>query len=157
MMVEDYPPDVIEAALDVAATGQPLKYVAAVLKCSTKHLFRLTERDAVFKQSLLQARIWGYYCIADEMLTIADDYKDTDPQFTRVIIDGKKWFLSKMHPAIFGDKVAIQVEHVDLKGALLDARTRVISVQAGMQAAPGLDKTQAVIPTSITIHAPSSD
>jgi hypothetical protein len=130
VLVADYPDELIEEALDVAATGLPLRHVAKVLDCSTKHLFRLTERDAVFKQSLLQARIWGYYCIADEMLTIAEDYKEVDPQFTRVIIEGKKWFLSKMHPSVFGDKLTIREESVDLKGALVEARTRVIMLNS---------------------------
>jgi hypothetical protein len=142
----------IEAGLAEACAGKPLRSIAQVMGCTIRHLQRLLTRDTEFNQAMLRARMSGNQIIADEILTLADDHVEADPQWLRVKADNMKWYLKVMQPAIFGDKIQMQVEHVDLKGALIEARTRVITlvntVQAVPQAARSFTSTQAVLTTN---------
>ncbi len=52
------------------------------------------------------AREKGYDSIAEQTFEIADD-KDEDPASRRVRIDTRKWFLAKLHPKRYGDRIEI--------------------------------------------------
>lgn len=120
--------ETMEQALDLAAEGQPFKAIAKAVGVVHRTLWAIIERDAVFKESMRHARACGYQVIADSVLTLHEEFPDCDPQWLRTIGDNRKWYLKVMCPAIFGDKIQMQVENVDLKGALLEARTRVITI-----------------------------
>ncbi|HNA61474.1 MAG TPA: hypothetical protein PKW79_00150 [Rhabdochlamydiaceae bacterium] len=63
--------------------------------------------------------------LVDEMLQIADS--EPDPNRARNRIHVRQWYASKMKPRKFGEKLDINMNQtVDLKGALAEARSRVV-------------------------------
>jgi acyl dehydratase len=117
-----------DAALDAAAEGKTMPSIAEAMGLQPRHLRRLLARDAEFNQAMTHARIWGYMTIAESVLRVHEEFPEAHPQLLRVISENRQWFLKVMHPVQYGDKVQVQVEHVDLKGALTEARTRVITI-----------------------------
>lgn len=61
-----------------------------------------------FFNQYARARDIGLDVIADEILDIADD-ADNDWQRDRLRVDARKWYLSKLAPKRYGERV--EVEH----------------------------------------------
>ena len=118
-----------EAALDLAAMGRPITQIASTYGSkNVRTIWSHLKKDAVFKEARSQARECGYFVVADSILTIHEEFPEANPVLLRVISENRMWWLSKLYPSVFGDKIQVQVEHVDLKGALSEARTRVITL-----------------------------
>lgn len=67
--------------------------------------------------------------LVDEMLQIADSEPDSNRARNRIHV--RQWYASKMKPRKFGEKIDINMNQtVDLKGALAEARSRVIVAMA---------------------------
>ena len=115
----------IPAGLRCAAEGGKVKDIAKALGCHVDTLRVLRDKDASFATRLKRAREQGFEYLADQMLSLHEDYPDADWNELRLRFETTKWYLSKMHAAVFGDKLALQVEHVDIRGALEEARSRV--------------------------------
>lgn len=101
--------------------------------------------DAAFLQAYARARLQGCEAIADELFEIGDDNSEDNRWVvseatgelvravdhehvnrSRLRIDTRKWYLSKIAPKIFGDR--LELEHkgdVDLLARLTEARQRV--------------------------------
>lgn len=114
----------IDAALDLASTGAPIKEIAARLCLSILSFQNLLKRDPILAGRFRLARETGFIIRAESLRELArsDEFRDTNQ--LRVVIDTEKWLLSKLHPAVFGDRIAVQVETVDVAGALNDAKSR---------------------------------
>lgn len=62
-----------------------------------------------FYQQYAQARIVGYHRMAEEIIEFSD-FKSNDPGAvarSRLMVDTRKWLLSKALPKIYGDKLAL--------------------------------------------------
>lgn len=112
-------------ALECAATGGTAKEIAAAMGCSVTQLFREERKHAAFAQAIKQARAQGYLIRGESLLTIVEDNPNADMKELELKSSNIKWHLSKVHASVFGDKLALQVEHVDIRGALEEARSRV--------------------------------
>ena len=77
--------------------------------------------------------------LADEVLELADapvpklDNGATDPGMVRqrqLQVDTRKWFLSKLAPKIYGDRLDVQVSdtRISISGALAAANARLVDV-----------------------------
>ena len=77
--------------------------------------------------------------LADEVLELADapvpklDNGATDPGMVRqrqLQVDTRKWFLSKLAPKIYGDRLDVQVSdtRISISGALQAAQARLVDV-----------------------------
>ncbi len=94
-----------------------------------------------FAQQYARARETGYLLLADEIIAIADTpvvatksvSKATGLEITegdavdrsRLMVDTRKWMLSKMLPKIYGDKQQVEVSgSLDIASTLLAARKR---------------------------------
>jgi AraC-like DNA-binding protein len=122
-----------EAALTVASAGGTIKKIAATLGCSPRYLSKILATNAPFRQSYEQARATGYALTADEIKTLVTDNPLTDVQMLRLHSDNAKWYLSKMDPARFGDKLDVTVSKgVDLRTAIAEgrSRTRIVNAEA---------------------------
>lgn len=60
-----------------------------------------------FREQYARSRSNGHDRIALEALKIADDTTE-DPQSRRVRVDTRKWFLSKLAPKKYGDKIEVE-------------------------------------------------
>ncbi len=76
-----------------------------------------------------RARALGHDAIAEEAIRIADD-QSIDPNSRRVMVDTRKWFLSKLNPGKYGDKLELSGS-VDLKVSIAEA-LRMREVSAGL-------------------------
>ena len=80
---------------------------------STVRLWALEDREG-FTARYTRARDIGLDSRADEVLAIADGDEDSDPVRDRLRFDARRWYLSKLAPKRYGDKVAH--EHTGSEG-----------------------------------------
>jgi hypothetical protein len=66
----------------------------------------LDNRDGWFSAEYARARRLQVESWSDELLKIADDPR-LEPNDRRVRLDTRKWLMSKLHPARYGDKVQV--------------------------------------------------
>ena len=73
---------------------------------------RLIMRDDAFAAQYTRARDIALDKMADEVLTIADD-ETIDPASRRVRMDARRWYLSKLAPKRYGDRMehTLTVKH----------------------------------------------
>lgn len=101
-----------EIALEICARiaeGESVRSIAKDNKmpnASTIHLWVLEDREGFSKQ-YAQAKEIGAEVESDEMEEIAETYEDLNR--AKLIIDTKKWNLSKKLPKRFGDKLDVDV------------------------------------------------
>ena len=126
----EYSIEEIDAALDLASTGAPIKDIAALLCVSVLGFQKMLQRDPILSNRFRQARETGYIIRAENLRQTAHLNEYGDVNHLRMVLDTEKWLLSKLHPQVFGDRIAVQVESVDVSGALKEAkdRARVIDV-----------------------------
>jgi hypothetical protein len=123
--------DRYEEAIETASNGGTLKAIARALGCSLSSLAKILSTNAPFKQRLEQARAVGFSATADEVRTLVQDNPLTDVQMLRLQSDNAKWYLSKMDPARFGEKLDLTVSKaVDLRAAIAEGRSRMRVINA---------------------------
>lgn len=118
----------IEAGLEAAIRGKSHIEIAEAIGISERHYYRLRSTHALFKESVDHARREGLEALKDSVLGLVDANKELSPQLVKIKADLLLWYLKVSDPMQFGDRMTIREEHVDLKGALLEAKTRVINV-----------------------------
>lgn len=105
-------------------------------------LHQLMVNNAHFAAGFRKAREVYLTDAGDNLINMAED-QTLDPMRLKLKSDNTKWLLSKMLPAIYGDKVQVQIETVDLTGALADARARTkIAHRTTDVITQAVDKTQ---------------
>lgn len=125
--------------LERIATGETLSAIGKDEHLpSVEETLRWVIRDAVFGRDYARARDAAYERMADEILEIADDsggdyYIDErgkiqvnheNVQRARLMVDTRKWVLSKRAPNRFGDK--IEVNNTGEIGLKIEQVKRVI-------------------------------
>jgi hypothetical protein len=118
----------LEEGLTVALQGKPHKEIAKALGMCERAYYRLRFTDALFKHAVDRAREEGHEAIADSVLTIVDDNLFLNPQSVKIKLDAIVKWLGWMNPDKYGDRVTVRQELVDLKGALNEAKTRVLDI-----------------------------
>ncbi len=121
-------PEEIAEVLEFAAKGASLKDIASKVGMNVWKFSELLKRDPIFKRELAQAREIGFTIRAENLSEIVQNNAFNDANHLRVIVDTEKWILSKLHPAVFGDRIAVQVETVDISGAMQEAKQRALRV-----------------------------
>ncbi len=104
-----YTPGIEAEILERLGSGESLNAI-----CKSQHLpNETTVRDWAirdcppgFSLKYTQARAKGYDAIAESTFAIADDLTE-DANSRRVRIDTRKWFLSKLAPKKYGDRIEI--------------------------------------------------
>ncbi len=131
-----YNPEIEAEILQRLAAGESLRTI-----CKAEHLPTDTtvrnwaiEDRAGFSSRYAHARNVGLDALAEETLEIARDDK-IDPAGRRVILDTHKWFLSKMAPKRYGDRLELAGDkenplEVNIAGAAELLSSRVDSLIA---------------------------
>ncbi len=114
-------------ALCKAIDGASSRSLRTFLGITAKELHDLTSSHTPFAIAFKKARAAGLETLADDLIDIPDDY--IDPNRARLKSDNIKWLLSKRMSGKYGDKLTVNLEVVDLKGALSDARSRVVEAE----------------------------
>lgn len=115
----------IETAMNMALDGKPIVSILEAICLDSRSFWEYKQQDPLFQNDFEQARLEGLEMLADQLITIVDEYQDV--QKARAKSDNYKWLLSKRKPQIYGDKIDVNVNQtVDIGGALKEARQRAI-------------------------------
>jgi hypothetical protein len=108
--VHRYTRELAEEILRRLATGETLAAICAdpAIPVSTGAVrqWDVDDRDGWFSGAYARARRQQIEAWSDELLKIADD-PSLEPNDRRVRLDTRKWLMSKLHPARYGDKVQV--------------------------------------------------
>jgi acyl-CoA synthetase (NDP forming) len=121
--------------LERLEAGESLR--KASVQAGLKHeieVRRLAQRDAEFESQYARARETGYKTIGDELLTVSDDLS-IPAEDRRIMVDTRKWMLSKMLPKVYGER--LNVEH---SGAVQNALTTDELMRIAAQAATPVER-----------------
>lgn len=109
-----------KAICDRLAEGESLRAICRGEGMpSARTVARWAEEKEEFCQHYARAREFGCDSLADEILEIADaPYEKTENgtidsaevQSRRAMIDARKWYLSKIMPKKYGDRIAVEAE-----------------------------------------------
>lgn len=132
----EIPPDNVQKALDLAASGRLLRDILKQLDLKPGHFLDYRKRNPSFDRAFSQARIMGRELISEDIAALVDTDPFGDPQMLRLKSDNYWKLLAVQDPAIYGMRQTVTVESVDLGSALTEARSRankVIDVTPAMQ------------------------
>ncbi len=73
-----------------------------------------TKEKPVFNEQYLEARDQGVDVMAEEVPEISDD-EEKDPAHRRLQVDARKWYVSKIAPRRWGDRLHTEISGVDGK------------------------------------------
>lgn len=132
----EIPPDNVQKALDLAASGRLLRDILKQLDLKPGHFLDYRKRNPSFDRAFSQARIMGRELISEDIAALVDTDPFGDPQMLRLKSDNYWKLLAVQDPAIYGMRQTVTVESVDLGSALTEARNRankVIDITPAMQ------------------------
>ena len=138
----EIPPDNVQKALDLAASGRLLRDILKQLDLKPGHFLDYRKRNPSFDRAFSQARIMGRELISEDIAALVDTDPFGDPQMLRLKSDNYWKLLAVQDPAIYGMRQTVTVESVDLGSALTEARSRanrVIDVTPAMTLIEGPD------------------
>jgi hypothetical protein len=95
---------VFDAILTDIASGQAAYKAMAERKVPRKAFYALIAVDDNAGNKYARAKQAGLEAMADDTLEIADD-RDIESDHKRVMVDTRKWLLSKLAPKKYGDKL----------------------------------------------------
>lgn len=101
-----YTQEVAQTICDQLAQGVSLRKICKPDEMPHEATVRrwVVEDYEGFATQYTRARDIGLDCVADEVFEIADD--GTDHQRDRLRFDARRWYLSKLAPKRYGDKIA---------------------------------------------------
>ncbi len=102
-------PGIEAEILERLSAGESLNAICKSQHMPTETAIRawaVNDTPPGFSSKYTQARARGYDAIAESTFTIADDLTE-DANSRRVRIDTRKWFLSKLAPKKYGDRIEI--------------------------------------------------
>ena len=124
----EIPPDNVQKALDLAASGRLLRDILKQLDLKPGHFLDYRKRNPSFDRAFSQARIMGRELISEDIAALVDTDPFGDPQMLRLKSDNYWKLLAVQDPAIYGMRQTVTVESVDLGSALTEARNRANKV-----------------------------
>lgn len=123
----------------MVADGLSLRKAAARHQISSQTFLRAVADSPALAEQYERARAALIDKMADEILELADapvpvlDNGATDNALVRqrqLQVDTRKWFLSKLAPKVYGDRLDVQVtdQRISISGALQAAQARLVDV-----------------------------
>lgn len=102
------PPAVLDELLELIASGQTTRAAAAAVGINRNTIHKLTAKDAAFAAAYKTARERCMESWADELIEVSDGATERDWKARQLRVDTRKWLMSRMLPAIYGDKLQTQ-------------------------------------------------
>lgn len=120
-----YTPEIAETICDLLAQGVSLRKICKPDDMPHEATVRRWVIDDYegFSTQYTRARDIGLDCVADEVFEIADD--GADHQRDRLRFDARRWYLSKLAPKRYGDKIT--QEHTGTDGGPIQTETRWVT------------------------------
>lgn len=132
--------EVAERVIDsMVGEGLSLRKASLMHGVSAQTVLRALDGDRALAEQYDRARAAVIERLADEVMELADapvaklDNGATDPGLVRqrqLQVDTRKWFLSKLAPKVYGDRLDVQVSdsRISITGALAAAQSRLVDV-----------------------------
>jgi hypothetical protein len=132
--------EVAERVIDaMVGDGLSLRKACLMHNVSAQTVLRAVDADRALAEQYDRARAAVIERLADEVMELADapvaklDNGATDPGLVRqrqLQVDTRKWFLSKLAPKVYGDRLDVQVSdsRISITGALAAAQLRLVDV-----------------------------
>jgi len=124
-----------EAILAGMDQGVTLTYIRLKTGIPLQYFYALLEADQVFYNNVV--RLQGYFQdeLADRLLKISEDM-----ELDRAVLLSRntQWYLSRKNAAKYGDRIQVQVTHLDLNQAIEEAKSRVINTTTVTKSIPSL-------------------
>jgi hypothetical protein len=110
--------------LDRLAEGESLRAICEDLPVTEAAVRKWAVEDEAFGSQYARARSIGYDCRAEN--AVEDAKAAEDPQAARLAFDAERWFLGKMKPKVYGDKLDVTSDgkQIGLVAELEAARKR---------------------------------
>ena len=123
----------------MVSEGLSLRKASARHQISAQTFLRAVAASPALAEQYDRARATMIERLADEVMELADapvaklDNGATDPGLVRhrqLQVDTRKWFLSKLAPKIYGDRLDVSVSdtRISISGALAAAQARLVDV-----------------------------
>jgi hypothetical protein len=123
----------------MASKGLSLRKACIQTGLDPARFLRAVDADPDLSKQYERARAALIDKMADEILELADapvpvlDNGSTDNALVRqrqLQVDTRKWFLSKLAPKVYGDRLDVQVtdQRISISGALQAAQARLVDV-----------------------------
>jgi hypothetical protein len=113
-------------AIEMASQGEPMRRIIDAMCTNEWAFLQYKLNNPKFTSLFEQARQEGLEYMADQLITISDEYQDV--QRARLKSDNYKWLLSKRKPAVYGDKIDLNINQtIDIGDALKEARARALT------------------------------
>ena len=132
--------ELAERVIDaMVGNGLSLRKACLMHDVSAQTVLRAVDADRALAEQYDRARAAVIERLADEVMELADapvatlDNGATDPGLVRqrqLQVDTRKWFLSKLAPKVYGDRLDVQVSdtRISISGALQAAQSRLVDV-----------------------------
>ena len=118
---------ICDAICEGIATGKSSRAMCIELEISQPTLWKWLNEDEEFSKQYARAKELGHDYMAEEIIDIADDsghdiqkrddgstYVDNEAvQRSRLRVDARKWYLSKLAPKKYGDKATVELQGGD--------------------------------------------
>lgn len=109
----DYSAEVTSKILNRLAEGESLASICRIDEMpSYQTVYEWKQRHPEFAEKYAEARNVGLDHLADKLIDIADFENEADTLRARLRVDTRKWYLSKLAPKRYGDRL----EHVGAEG-----------------------------------------
>lgn len=113
-----------EVILERISNGKTLSAVRKELNINPREWWETIQQDPLFAEDIKNARLHACEALADNVLTIADDY--SDPQQARIKLESVSKYLGWMDPSRYGNRIDIAVtQTIDIAGAIERATQRI--------------------------------
>ena len=99
-------PETFDAIIKDIASGEPTRRAVAAHGVNPNTFYTVLGTDEDAAKRYAHARMSSMDSLADEAMAIADD-PDVPSDHKRVMVDTRKWFLSKLAPKRYGDKLEL--------------------------------------------------
>jgi hypothetical protein len=111
----------------------PLAMVRKEMRIPLQFFYALLEADESFYKMVMRLQGYAQDELADRLLTL-----DEEMEIDRAVLRSRniQWYLSRKNAPKYGDRLQVQVTHLDLTQAIDDAKRRVINTTLANAALP---------------------
>ena len=113
-----------DAAIQAAYEGKTVKRICLALGCSYYLFCQEIKNNPSFSQALRDAIVAAKLLLADKLQTLHEDMPGVDAATLNVVSSNYKYLLTHYLPEQFGNRVEINHNRVDVRGAIDEANKR---------------------------------
>lgn len=120
-------PEVEERAIALALSGKTLTKILADLQIDRVKFWKYRKHNRSFANDFAQAVAEGQHAQVDRLQDICEEYPDV--MQARLVSENIRWSASKKLPSVYGDRLEVNVQTIDLTSALEEAKRRALPMR----------------------------